>query len=207
MKEPRHRPGPDFEKATEPQEQERQQRIAALTDTQRKDYTALEREHHTQEQNLRNTLDRDHARKLPDRMRALLSSEPQPHLKPHGPNKAPDERQLKRMRHAVDDYLAGNKTRDTNAYAHQLQNAEKKANDEFKRETNTKLKSLRQEHQMDRDQFLDRAGKDRSAEQTKAEFDKSAKDPTWQRAVQMAASQEADKDKELKLAKEFGKAR
>ena len=135
-------------------------------DVQRQEYEALDQSHEANEKDQRHTLNRQHEREMPDCMRALLTPKPQLHLKPRGSDKAPDEKQLKRMRHAVDNYLADKKTRDMNAYELQLQNAEKKVKDQFKRETKSKLDSLRQEHQKERDQFLQFCEKDHTAKKS-----------------------------------------
>lgn len=207
MKEPRHRPNPAFDKAADADEHKRQQRIAALTDAQRQDYKELETGHRAKVRSTRNALAREHAQKLPDRMRAHLTPEPQPHLKLREADKAPDDRQLKRMRHSVDNYLAGKKTRDTNAFALQLQNAEKKTKGEFRRETKTTLDTLRKDHQKERDQFLQHCEKDLSREKTKNAFNENAKDATWFRAVQMATTHEADRDRDRQISKQFEKSR
>lgn len=203
MKEPQHRPSPAFYKAADADEHKRQQRIAALTGAQRQDYKALETEHRSNEKSKRNSLKHEHAQKLSDRMRAHLTLEPQPCLKLREPSNAPDDKQLKRMRHAVDDFLAGRKTRDTNAYALQLQQAEKMARGEFKVHSNEVLGKIREDHQQQRDQLLEKCEKDHARDQNKAELKKNAKDITWNRALEKAASQE----KERSPKREFGKAR
>lgn len=207
MRESHHRPGPAFDKAADFAEHERQRRIAALTDQQRQEHDALIQSHAKIENDSRHALDRQHGSQLRDRMRAHLTPEPQSHPKPRGLDRAPDDRQLKSMRHAVDDYLAGTKTRDTNAYALQLQQAEAKARGEFTDHMNAVLAKLHDDHQMQRDQFIDKCEKDRARQATKSGFNKSAENATWLRAIEKAAIHEAGYDRDCQLSKEFGKSR
>lgn len=204
MREPRHPVGPAFSKAGDAAEAVRQQQIAALTDKQRQAFEQLQQKHQEQEKRLRETQKTERAQQIPERMRKHLLPKKEPHHRHDAHRyklKAPQD-----LHRAVADHLAARKTRAATAYSRQLAIAESRAKAEITREQALAREKMQAGHRREQDGFLKSCARERGTKSAVKEFNekavettrraapefaKAAQDPSWKRAFDKAAREEA----------------
>jgi len=195
-------PGPAFEKARREEEHQRQQRIAKLTPDQRREFDQLQRDQQRQRKDLTAEQKQQWRGRMAGKMREALIQDRAPHLRPDA-----HRRQLKDspdLRHAIDDFIDGRQSRAANAYKSELHRAYDKARKTVERVQTRERDQLRQNHGSERDAFLDRAERERgekarepSNQRPTPAFERAARDPSWHRAFNRAARQEARREKQL----------
>jgi len=188
LKDPRHPPGPAFEQASHLDEHRRQQLVAALTPVQRQGYDQLRQQHEIAGKELREQQEREAPDKIAGHMRDHLLPGKEPHLRPNAHKYQLQNRE--ELAFAAKDFAAGKETRATQKYQHELRNAHGRAEDETAREQGQEREKQRHDQQRERDGFLKQAQHERAQEKTKQDFEKAARDPSWQRAFNRAAQKE-----------------
>lgn len=190
LKDPRHPPAPAFEQASNRDEHRRQQLIAALTPAQRQAFDELRARHEAAAKELAERQENESPGKIAERMRDHLLQDRAPHLRPETHKHQLKDKQ--ELSYAAKDFLEGKETRATQKHRHELHHAHNRAKDDVTREHGQQRRDQRDGQQRERDDFLKQAQKERAQEKTQKDFEKAARDPSWQRAFNRAAQKEAD---------------
>ncbi len=195
MDDPRHPAGPAFEEARALEEQRRQRLIAALTPEQRKAFDELRQQQEIAAKALRDTHQQQWKDQVAERMRTNLFQDKEPHLRPDAHrNQFKDRQQLS---FAIQDIVEG---RATQEYSRELKQAKDKAEKDVLAAQRHERNNQREVQQRDRDSFLKQAERDR--QRITPEFEKAARDPSWLRAFNRAAQQEAAHERDFERGKD-----
>ncbi|MGH6922876.1 MAG: hypothetical protein ACRED5_03810 [Propylenella sp.] len=197
-----HPPGPAFAKARREDEHRRQQRIAKLTPDQRREFDQLQRDQQRQLKDLEKQQKQQWRGRMAEQMRKDLLQDKAPHLRPpshsHQLKDSPD------LSHAINDFLDGRQSRAANAYKSELHRAYGKARTTVARTQARERDRQDRNHGSERDAFLDRAERQRgekarepSQQRPTPAFERTARDPSWQRAFNRAAKREAQREKQI----------
>lgn len=193
MREPSHPAAPAFEKASDLEEGQRRQLMAALTPPQREAFDKLGQQHDKAAKELRENQQSHATEQIKDRMRTHLLPQKEPHLRPDSHrHQLKDQQELS---YALQDFTAGKKTRVTQKYRQELGQAHDKAQREVSREHQHERSKQQDGQKREKDDFLKEAARER--QRISPEFEKAARDPSWHRAFNRAAHKEADHSRDL----------
>lgn len=219
MKAPQHPVGPAFERARNQIDDWRRRQIAALTPDQRSQYDKLQSDHERLIDAKDSELDKQRIPETIERAKQLISERPAPALQPGRQNN--DSSLRERMQNAVADYVAGKDTPETKALGRHLRSFTDRASQEIAAAHQNTLNAFKRRLEQDRDHFLEncerernRRGKDQKdgtqASKATAALIISAKnmdskDDSWHAAINKAAKDEAQQDRERDLTKDFNR--
>lgn len=190
MKDPAHPPGPEFGKASDTAEGQRQHMIAALDDRQRDAFQMLKDQQAGKRQELQKAQEGVRDEQIAQRTQRHLLQDKELRLD-HDAHK----HKLKRpqdLSRAVEDFMAGRDTPVTREYNCQLSNACGRAKQDVDNQNNQARQRRQEAQQREQDRFLRKATRQRAT----PEFTMAAKDTSWSRAFNRAAEQEVDRENE-----------
>jgi hypothetical protein len=222
MKEPQHPVGPAFERARNQIDHWRRQQITALTPEQRNQYENLQDDHERQIDAKDSELVAQEKSKTIDRAKSLIAERPAPALQPGRHNTDPALRS--RMLNAVADYVEGRETPETKILGKDLRPFADRALNEVRAADRRTMSEFNQDLERSRDRFLESCDRERtsiSKDQkshalppkatalllTASNNADKSKDESWREAVLKAAQQEAQKNREHDLTRDFNRER
>ena len=201
MKDPAHPPGPEFGKASDTAEGQRQHMIAALDEGQREAFQKLNDQQGDKQQELQKAQERVRDEQTAQLMRRHLLQDKQLRLE-HDAHR----HKLKRpqdLSRAVEDFMTGRDTPVTREYNRQLSNANSRAKQDVDHKNNHARQQQQEAQQREQDRFLRKATKRRAT----PEFSMAAKDTSWSRAFNRAAKQEIDRGNERDINRDLDEPR